>query len=442
MNTSASSLARCLEEAEALHREGRLTEAETLLQGVLDFDARNFDALNRLGLIRTRQARYEEALTYLRAALEQDAKSANVHHSIGIALTALKRRDDAMASYRKAIAIAPDLAEAHVNLGNLLDEAQQTEAAIASYRRALEIKPDLVAGYRNLGATLLRLRKATEAAEMFQRWLAIEPDNEIAAHLYALASGKNALPRAPDAWLEQRFDALAATYDAEMRRLAYRASKLVADALAGASGPPRSRFVALDAGCGTGLCGRSVRPYTRRLTGVDLSSGMLERAKATDVYDELFQGELVAYLQSVPQAFDVIVSADTLTFFGALDSVLEAAHGAMRTGGLLIFTLEETPERQARGGYRLDPKGRYTHSIRYLRRVLAAAGFAVLSIESAKLRVEWRRPVAGLVTTCERLAHPGMRPPLTTKLRALRIRGRRFGRWIRSRTALTRTNRT
>jgi len=442
VNTSASSLALRLEEAETLRREGRLTEAETLLQAVLDVDARNFDALHRMAVIRSKQARYEEALTYLRAALEQDAESAKVHHGIGVALTALKRHDDAMASYRRAIDLAPDLAEAHVNLGNLLDEAQQTEAAIASYRRALEIKPDLAAGYRNLGATLLRLRKAAEAAEMFRGWLAIEPDNEIAAHLYALASGKNALPRAPDAWLEQRFDALAATYDAEMRRFGYRAPKLVADALTRASGPPRSRFVALDAGCGTGLCGLSVRPYARRMTGVDLSSGMLERAKATDVYDELYEAELVAYMESKAEVFDLIIAADTLTFFGALEPVLEAAHGAMRTGGLLIFTLEESPERHARGGYRLDPQGRYRHSIRYLRRVLAAAGFAVLSIESATMRVEGRRAVVGLVTTCEKLAHTGMRAPLTTRFRALRMRGRRFARWIRSRATLTQPKRT
>jgi predicted TPR repeat methyltransferase len=437
VSASASRFAGLLQEAESLHQQGRLTEAETLLQAVLDVDACNFDALNRMGVLRSKQGEYEEALTYLRAALEQDAKSARVHHSIGIALTALKRRDEAIVSYRNAVAFAPDFAEAHVNLGNLLDDAQQTEAAIASYRRALEIKPDLVAGYRNLGATLLRLRKATEAAEVFHRWLAIEPDNQIAAHLYALASGKNALPRAPDAWLEQRFDALAAAYDSEMHKLGYRAPKLVADALARAIGPPRGRFVALDAGCGTGLCGLSVRDYARRLTGVDLSSGMLERAKATDVYDKLYQAELVAYMQSVPQVFDLIVSADTLTFFGALELVLEAAHGAMRTGGLLIFTLEESPERHARGGYRLDPQGRYGHSIRYLRRVLAAAGFAVLSIESATIRVERRRAVVGLVATCERLARPGMRPPFATRLRALRMRARRLARWIRSRAAQT-----
>ena len=36
----------------------------------------------------------------------------------------------------------------------------------------------------------------------------------------------------------------------------------------------------LDAGCGTGLCGPLLRPYAKRLVGVDLSSGMLERARA------------------------------------------------------------------------------------------------------------------------------------------------------------------
>jgi len=431
VNTSASNLAQRLEEAEALHRQGRFPEAETLLQAVLNVDARNFDALNRMGVIRSKQARYEEALTYLRAALQQNSDAAAVHHSIGIALTALKRRDDAMASYRRAIALAPSLAEAHVNLGNLLDEGQQTEAAIASYRRALEIKPDLAAGYRNLGATLLRLRKATEAAEAFRGWLALEPGNEVAAHLYALASGKNAPPRAPDAWVKQAFDALAATYEAETHRHGYRAPSLVADALSRASGQPRSRFVALDAGCGAGPCGRAIRPYARRLTGVDLSAGMLERAKATDVYDELYEAEVVAYMQSVEQTFDLIVFADTLTFFGALDGVLEAARGAMRTGGLLIFTVEETPERHAPRGYRLDPQGRYRHSVRYLRQALVAAGFAVLAMESATLRVESRKPVVGLVTTCEKLAHPRARSPLATRLRALRMRGRRFARWIR-----------
>ena len=40
-------------------------------------------------------------------------------------------------------------------------------------------------------------------------------------------------------------------------------------------------------------------------------------------------------------AFDLIVTADTLVYFGALDDVAAAAAGALRTGGRFIFTVEE-----------------------------------------------------------------------------------------------------
>ena len=43
----------------------------------------------------------------------------------------------------------------------------------------------------------------------------------------------------------------------------------------------------LDAGCGTGLCGPLVAPHAQRLTGVDLSAGMLAQASEKGVYDEL-----------------------------------------------------------------------------------------------------------------------------------------------------------
>ena len=40
----------------------------------------------------------------------------------------------------------------------------------------------------------------------------------------------------------------------------------------------------------------------------------------------------------------MIVSADTLVYFGALDEVVAAAAGALRPGGLLIFTRRARPD--------------------------------------------------------------------------------------------------
>jgi predicted TPR repeat methyltransferase len=151
----------------------------------------------------------------------------------------------------------------------------------------------------------------------------------------------------------------------------------------------------LDAGCGTGLCGPLVAPYARHLTGVDLSEGMLVHAKEKNVYHALVKDELTDYLRDNSEAFDLIVAADTLVYFGDLESVLAAAARALRPKGLLVFTLEHVGG-EADVDYRLELNGRYSHAGAYVDRVLAFAGLQP-EIAHAELRMESGAPVAGLV---------------------------------------------
>jgi hypothetical protein len=51
---------------------------------------------------------------------------------------------------------------------------------------------------------------------------------------------------------------------------------------------------------------------------------MLDRAREKNVYDELVQGELTEYLRGRGGTFDLIVSADTLVYFGDLEDVVAA----------------------------------------------------------------------------------------------------------------------
>lgn len=152
----------------------------------------------------------------------------------------------------------------------------------------------------------------------------------------------------------------------------------------------------LDAGCGTGLCGALVAPFARRLVGVDLSTGMLAQAKEKTVYDALVNAESTEYLRINRAAFDLIVSADTLVYFGDLEGVLAAAAGALRPNGLLIFTLEHAVGGEADTDYRLELHGRYSHTRPYVERQLAVAGLQP-DIVQAELRMESGAPVAGLV---------------------------------------------
>jgi predicted TPR repeat methyltransferase len=153
----------------------------------------------------------------------------------------------------------------------------------------------------------------------------------------------------------------------------------------------------LDGGCGTGLCAPALKPYAAKLTGVDLSSGMLALARKTGLYDELAEAELTSYLSANKQAFDLVLFADTLCYFGDLAGVITATAGALRAGGTAVFTVERAAGSGALPPYRLHPHGRYSHTETYVRSVLAAAGFSAIEAEQQILRLEIGRDVAGLM---------------------------------------------
>jgi predicted TPR repeat methyltransferase len=167
-------------------------------------------------------------------------------------------------------------------------------------------------------------------------------------------------------------------------------------------GPPAARFDILDAGCGTGLCGEHFKPFARRLVGVDLSVEMLGKAAARKLYDDLILGELTAFVGAVPAAWDVIISADTLVYFGDLAPVMAAARRALRPSGHLVFTLEHASDEQAPSGFRINPHGRYSHTEAYVRAVLAAAQLAARQVTPVHLRVELSQPVEGLLVVAAR----------------------------------------
>ena len=125
---------------------------------------------------------------------------------------------------------------------------------------------------------------------------------------------------------------------------------------------------------------------------------MLERARRRGGYDALHEAELTAFLGGYSSSWDLIASADTLCYFGALEPVLRAAAGALRAGGTLAFTLERS---DAGGTFTLQPHGRYAHDEGYLRTALAACGYEVALAHGA-LRREGGREGGRAMTNYKR----------------------------------------
>ena len=107
-------------------------------------------------------------------------------------------------------------------------------------------------------------------------------------------------------------------------------------------------------------------------------------------------------MRSRPSAFDAIVCADTLVYFGDLAEPLAAVHTALRERAPLVFTVEALPEKAVE--HRLEISGRYSHTDDYLHRVLRENGFDVASINPQTLREERGAAVAGYLVVARRLA--------------------------------------
>ena len=420
------------------HKAGDLDQAEAIYAAVLQRHPERTDVLNWLGILKHQRGDLEGALALMRHVVELTPDADGVWNNIGNVLLELDRDEEAAEAFTRSLELV-ETPQVWANLARAWRRRGALDRSERVCRRALELQPDNGAAMHNLALALIAQHRLDEgvdaalkasellprheqrnslyarmvllmgldaraqAATILRAWLEREPDNAYAAHQLAACTGDATPERASDAYVESVFDTFAETFDSTLTRLKYRAPEFVADALSRALPPPARQFDVVDVGCGTGMCGPLLRPWARRLVGCDLSAGMMERARQRDVYDDLQKAELTAFLDANPEAFDVVVSADTFIYFGALEGVARAMRRALRAGGHAAFSAEalQAPEP---GEHVLRTTGRYAHSADYLRRVFGEAGLPVVEIVEVVLREEGAVPVPGWVVTARREA--------------------------------------
>jgi predicted TPR repeat methyltransferase len=425
-----------------LHRGGRANAAEAGYLEVLEIAPGHPDALHFLGVLRHQQGRSDEAVELIRSALETVPHNVSMRSNLGNVLKETGRLDEAESCYLRVLDREPGFADAHCNLGIVRRERGDLTAAVDCFRRAVDCEPGHAESHLNLGllarektdwksalehfrcalehhrtaairdqsarnllVTLQRVGRTDESVAVLRRWLDAAPDNPVARHMLAAMSGENVPARASDDYVCATFDSFASSFDNVLERLNYRAPQLVAAEF--------ERFVAslgdkpsvLDAACGTGLVGELIQSRSARLVGVDLAPKMLERAARREVYDQLIESELTAYLGNTHDRFDVITCVDSLIYFGDLRAVLRGARRVIRAGGWFCFTLERITDETGEQDFELQANGRYRHRRSYVRSELDAAGFTDISLTDMHAREELGEPVESLLAVA-RVADP------------------------------------
>jgi predicted TPR repeat methyltransferase len=151
-----------------------------------------------------------------------------------------------------------------------------------------------------LGDAREQVGNVAGAAEAFERARAADPADSLGAAVRLARLGATPPVAMPIGYIRALFDGYAPNFDAALTGgLSYRGPDMLLYAVARACGGEAMRFEnVLDLGCGTGLAGAAFRPFCERLTGVDLSRGMLAEARDKGLYDELVEAEAMTYLRA------------------------------------------------------------------------------------------------------------------------------------------------
>ena len=375
MGRDADAFARAMEEAAAHAKEGRLDDASQAFRKALRHQPNEWVALVHLGACERFAGRLDEARRVLMQALLVRPEEPGTLNELSLVASAAGRRGEAIQFLSRATRAAPGFLQAWCNLGKLLYidfmESPGRDAAL---------------GARAIAA--------------FDRILQLDP-GQVEFRFLRDAIGGNRVDAPPEGYVAGFFDRFAERFDDKVAgRLRYDAPQVAADMLAGWL-PETASLSVLDLGCGTGLSGAVVRGAASHLAGVDLSAGMLERAKALGIYDELACEGVTPYLQRQPAGSkDLVLALDVLIYVGALDRIIPAIARALAPNGRAVLSVERLDE----GDFRLLPTGRYAHARGYVQRLAEGAGLREMEARAFDVRMEAGRAIAAWMLLLEKPA--------------------------------------
>ena len=383
-----------------LRRLGRQHEALDSYERALALQAGYPEAWCHRAIVLNDLGRHADAVASAEQALAMRAGYADALQALGNALQALERFTEAVAAYERALAAGAQpaqQAEIWCGRGATLKKSGMLEQALDSYEQALQLRPDYAMAEHYRANVLRALDRREEAIQAYRRARGLGADP--AAIGFALAAlGEGELPSsAPADYVKGLFDQYAGHFDRHLVGvLGYRTPELLVAMLQAES--QTACDAVLDLGCGTGLCAPLLRPMARRLAGVDLSEKMLDKARASGLYDELACADIVGWLEGRQAEWDLVLAADVLVYFGVLGPLFEGVARAMKPGGSFAFSVEALASSlDAGAGYAITASNRFAHAPAYVRACAEAAGLTLAAQQDAVLRKEHGAEVKGML---------------------------------------------
>jgi len=420
---------------------GNLEKAKQHFNQTLRLDTQHAEGYNNLGRLYYSQNLFSEAAPFFEKALRINPDYWEAHYNLAHNAVKQNQVSKAIDHYREVVRLNPQHMNAELNLGLLLFEEGayeeskihlskafemdpnnvnavyylanvelllgNTEPAFTLFEKTIELSPNFAEAHHNLAVLYLRRQDNTNALKSFETTLRLQPENETAKHMVHALQGDQTERVAPREYVTALFDQYAPHYNKHIKdSLHYGVPGLLRDAVGRVLQDSKKAGRILDLGCGTGLCGIYFRDLARELIGVDLSPKMIAQAEVLGAYDKLVVEDLNDYLKTPNlEPFDMIISGDVLVYIGDLEPSIEGVAGALTPGGHFAFTTETLEEREGDNleDYHLNTTGRFTHSRKYIHRIIENAGFQLVFEENITPRENEGKKVVGDLYVCTRV---------------------------------------
>jgi predicted TPR repeat methyltransferase len=416
--------------------DGTLDDAAAELDQAVNADPEHPGLRKSRAELRRRIGDVEGAVRDAAEAVILDRTDPFAKALLGELLLLINRTADAVACLAEAVVAVPANIAFRETLARSLAANGDIDAALATLLEGIEIVPGATT-LRNAAILLcIRYRDNAQAADLAERahldgvadadtfglkghalsslgWheaaalayneaLKLAPDD---THLQQLAAAAQSRHSAPEHFVRTLFDSSADRFESHITALGYCIPGLIRRHVIEFATQTQIGPV-LDLGCGTGLVGLAVSDLPLGpMSGIDVSPRMLEQARAKGIYSSLREARLPAALHDDATTWKLILAADVLCYFGALEEMIQAVFDRTQPGGRFIFSLEELPPEHddtIAGGWSPGRLGRYAHSARYAAAAAAACGFRCLALDRETLRYEAGGAVAGLLMVLER----------------------------------------
>ena len=401
-------------------------KAKSCYERVLEIDPNNAEPYNNLGVIFYELSEYQKAKDCYERAIKINPNHANAYRNLGIIFKYLLENQKAKDCYERSIEINPNYAEAHNNLGVIFHELREYQKAINCYEkaieinpryaetcnnlgvifkelgenqkaknyfeRAIEIDPNHANAIFNLGSNLKALGEFSKSAKFFEQFLKIYPEDHLGAILELATMGKKDIPnKTPKNFLQNFYHKKSKGWDTQ-KTSSYLGHELIENAFK-QNYKEQEKIDILDLGCGTGSLAGFLRPYARRLIGLDLSKDMIVEAEKKGLYDTLLNKELDKYLAETSSQYDAVIAAAVMIHFFDLENTFTLIRNSLKKDGKFIFSVFKGEKKDKE----LNSFLMYSHSDSYINTLADRLKFKINYKQSGVHEYQNGNPVDALI---------------------------------------------